>query len=152
MGVMNRMNRYISICFVSIVIILYGCTTCHEVLVSSASYGAWVADVRHRMCGSYAGYSVALYRINEPPASNGNSDEEPFQAIYRSKTNNLNNLPVHIWWESNKHLIIRHDTRMSLHDSESKPMVVKADKSFQEIAIEYIPEPVLWDKKNSKVK
>jgi hypothetical protein len=127
-------------------LILNGCATCHEVKINSISDGMWVADLRHRVCGSYSGYSVALYRSNDSPASDSDGEKEQFQAIYRARSHDINNTPIHIEWGSDNSLVIRHKTRMSLDDVESKPMIIKADKSYQGISIEYIPKPVIWGK------
>lgn len=143
---MVKMNRYISILFV--MFLLGGCTTCNEVKINSLSKGVWVADVRHRVCGRYSGYSVALYRYNESLSKSGDGEKEPFQAIYESESYDVSNVPIHIQWESDNHLIIHHDTRMFTDELQSKPMVIKAETSYQDVIIEYIPKPVLWDKES----
>jgi hypothetical protein len=128
-----------------------GCTTCHEVKVNSISDGPWVADLRYRVCGSYSGYSVALYRRNEFPASGGDGEREQFQAIYRTQNPDVNNIPIHLKWASDNHLIIRHDTRMGLHEAESKLMIIKAENTYQGVSIEYIPKPVIWGKEHHEI-
>ena len=141
---MVRMSRYISIFLV--MFFLSGCTTCNEVKINSVSEGIWVADVRHRVCGRYSGYSVALHRRNESLTKSGDGDKEPFQAIYDSGNYDVSHVPINIQWESDNHLIIHHDTRMFTDEPESKPMIIKAETSYQDVIIEYVPEPVLWDK------
>ena len=126
---------------------LLGCTTCHEVKVSTSSYGEWNADVRHRVCGSYSGYAVAVYKESEGPPGDGESDKEPFQAVY--KTGDYSDghaAPVSAEWEDDSHLLIQHDTRMSVDDHVSKPMVTKADAEYQDVMIGYDPKPVIWEK------
>jgi hypothetical protein len=140
------MKSYLLRCSVIVVFFLNGCTTCHEVRINSVSDGAWVADLRHRVCGSYSGYSVALYRSNDLPSNGGDGEKEQFQAIYKAENRDVINVPIHVQWGSDNSLIIRHETRMSLDDAKSKPMVIKAEKSYQGVRIEYIPEPVIWDK------
>lgn len=140
------MNRYISILYV--MFFLGGCTTCNEVKINTLSEGVWVADIRHRVCGRYSGYSVALYRRNESLTKSGDGEKEPFQAIYESESYDVSHVPVHIQWESDNHLIVHHDTRIITDEPESKPMVIKAETSYQDVMIEYIPKPVLWDNEN----
>jgi hypothetical protein len=143
---MARMKRYLSMCFIIIIFFLSGCTTCHEVKIDSVSNGKWVADLRHRVCGSYSGYSVALYNSNDLPADSGDGEKEQFQAISKTENYDVNNVPINIQWGSGNSLIIFHETRKSIDDAKSNLMVIKAKKSYQGVRIEYIPEPVLWDK------
>jgi hypothetical protein len=125
---------------------LSGCTTCHEVKVSISSYGEWNADVRHRVCGSYSGYAVAIYKESEDPPGHGEGEKEPFQAIYKTGDYLAGHAaPVSAEWEDDSHLLIQHDTRMSI-DDVSKPMVTKADAEYQDVMIEYDPKPVIWEK------
>ena len=141
---MARMKSCVVMCSLIIMFFLNACTTCREVKVNSVSDGEWIADIRYRVCGNYSGYSVALYRSNNLPASDG--DKEQFQAIYESENRDVDKIPIHVQWGSNNDLIIHHDTRMSPDDDKSRPMVIKAEKSYQGVRIEYIPEPVIWGK------
>jgi len=124
---------------------LSGCTTCHEKIVSTHAQGNWNADVRHRVCGSYSGYGVAIYMASERPPGNGEGDKEPFQAMYKTEDYKEGPVPVSVKWETDNHLVIYHDTRLSLDDDKSKPMVIKAETAYKDVFIKYDPKPVIWD-------
>ena len=143
------MRRLLSNCtvFMLAYMTLTGCTTCHEVKVSSSSYGEWNADVRHRVCGSYSGYAVAVYKESDGPPGNGEGDKEPFQAMFKTVDYSVGNTaPVSTEWEDDKHLVIHHDTRMSVDEHVSKPVVTRAVAEYQVVLIEYDPKPVIWEK------
>ena len=149
---MVRTKHYLLVQLLLALLSINGCSTCHEIQINSISDGTWDADLRYRTCGSYSGYSVGIYRSDEPHAKSGDGENEPFQALYATENHNVNNVPINLLWESDNHLTIRHDTRVSLDDNESKLMVLKAEKYYQDVVIEYIPEPVLWGKNYHELK
>jgi len=108
--------------------------------------GGWGADVRHRVCDSYSGYAVAVYQISEGPPGNGEGAKEPFQALYKTEDYMEGPTPIKVEWEKDNHLVIRHDTRKSVDDDRSKPMITKAVTVYQGVFIEYKPEPIIWEK------
>jgi hypothetical protein len=125
-----------------------GCTTCHEVKVSTSSYEEWNADVRHRVCGSYSGYAVAVYRASEGPPGVGEGEKEPFQAVYKTEDNSEGDeVLVRTEWDEKGHLVIHHNTRTSVDNHKSKPMITKAESEYQDVLIEYDPKPVIWENK-----
>jgi len=129
-----------------VTLLLMGCTTCHEVKLNTLSEGGWVAVLRHRVCGNYSGYSVGIYKTGGIPVISGNGEKEPFQAVYRTGIHNENNIPVTVEWVAEGRLVIHHDTRTVIDMSEQKPMVIKAEKVYQNVKIDYDPEPVIWEK------
>ena len=140
---MDRMRCCILL-YLLIIILLEGCTICHENQVKSVSDGAWVADLRYRECGSYSGYAVAVYSREDADLCCNNGEKEQFQSIYTTHHNENNSIPIHIKWSNDNNLVIYHKTRMSLEDAESQLMIIKAEKSYRSVNIEYIPEPVIW--------
>ena len=131
--------------FTLLTLLSAGCTDCEQVVINSDASGIWIADVRHRVCGSYSGYSVAVYGINENPPGAGEGDKEPFQATYKTSDFEKDYLPIETEWINDQHLIVHHDTRMKIEDEKSKPMVIKADTAYEELRIQYDPAPVIWD-------
>ena len=131
--------------FTLLTLLSVGCTDCEQVVIDTDSSDIWTADVRHRVCGSYSGYSVVVYRVNENPPGLGDGDKEPFQATYKTSDFEKGGLPIETEWANNQLLIIHHDTRMNMEDRKSKPMVVKADTAYEELRIQYDPAPVIWD-------
>jgi hypothetical protein len=146
MGIKMRVISISLLIFLLVNLILAGCTTCHDKIVSMHTQGIWNADVKHRVCGSYSGYSVAVYKASERPPGYGEGDKEPFQAMYKTEDYKEGPVPIRIKWETDNHLLIHHDTRLSLDDDKSKPMIIKAETSYSDIFIKYDPEPVLWDR------
>jgi len=148
MGVTRIMRHLFKLFILSVFasIALTGCTTCNEVKVSTSSNGVWNAEVRHRVCGSYSGYAVAVFRANERSPGYGEGYKEPFQAMYKTGELVESTVPVRIEWNTDGHLLIHHTTRSSIDDSKSKPMVTKADTNCQDVFIDYDPEPVIWSK------
>lgn len=126
-------------------IFLPGCTTCHEKTISTHLRGIWNADVRHRECGSYSGYGVAVYKVGEQPPGYGEGDKELFQAAYKTEDYVQGEFPLRVEWEADNHLVIHHDTRLSLDDDKSKPMIIKAETTYNNISIRYDPDPVIWN-------
>jgi hypothetical protein len=147
-GVREIMRLLFKLFFILILanIILQGCTTCNEVKLSTSRQGIYTAEVRHRVCGTYSGYAVAVYRTNEGPPGYGEGYKEPFQAIYKTELYKERPLPVTIKWKTDGHLVVHHTTRSSLDDNKSNPMITKADASCEDVFIEYDPKPVIWDK------
>ena len=139
--------RPVSACF--FLVALQGCsTTCHQTLIDGSGQGQWNAELRYRVCGGASGYSVAIYSSDEEAPGMGEGFKEPFKAIYKYNLvdeKHVSEPPVKIEWKGGKHLLIRHDTRKNIEDSESIPMIIRADKSYREVAIEYDPDPVFWE-------
>ena len=132
--------------FLLVNLFLPGCTTCHEKIISTHVQGSWTADVRHRVCGSYSGYGVALYKASERPPGDGEGEKEPFQAVYETVDYKEGPVPVSVKWETDNLLVINHETRLSLDDDKSKPMIIKAETTYNDVSIKYDPKPVIWDK------
>ena len=145
-GRIMKLFRISSLVFLVVPVFLTGCTTCQEIKVSTSTQGEWSADVRHRVCDSYSGYAVAVYEISEGPPGNGEGDKEPFQAMYKTEDFIEGLSPITIEWKTDNNLVIHHDTRQSIDDDRSKPMITKADMAYQGVIIEYDPEPVIWEK------
>jgi len=127
---------------------LQGCsTTCHQTLIDGRGNGHWNAEVRYRVCGQAAGYSIAIYRTDEEAPGIGEGDKEPFKAVYKYglvEEKQISEPPVKIEWKGEEHLKIRHNTKKNLEDSESLPMIIRADKVYQDVSLEYDPQPVIW--------
>lgn len=137
-------NSLLVILFVSLSI--SGCTTCHEKTVSTRTQGIWNADVRHRICGSYSGYGVVVYKVGEQPPDYGDGDKELFQAVYKTEDYIQGAIPVSVEWRAEDNLVVHHVTRLNVDDDKSKPMIIKAEGSYKDISIKYHPEPIIWDK------
>ena len=146
MGIIMKFYRLPLFVFLVVSVFLSGCTTCQEIKVSTSTQGIWGADVRHRVCDSYSGYAVAVYPISEGPPGNGEGDKESFQAMYKTKDYIEGPSPVRVEWKSDHHLVIHHDARQNVDDDRSKPMITKADTAYQNVLIEYDPEPVIWER------
>jgi hypothetical protein len=122
-----------------------GCTNCTYRTIESLQSNQWTAELEYRVCGSYSGFSVAVYRTNNGRPGYGEGSKEPFQAARRSsKPYSFEKPPISIKWTGDHNLTIYHDTRMSIDDSISKLMIFRADSHYQNISISYEPKPTLW--------
>jgi len=142
-----EMSIHRNLFFALLTLMSVGCTNCEQEVINTDASGVWIAEVRHRVCGSFSGYAVAVYRVNENPPGEGDGDKEPFQATYKTSDFEMGDLPIETEWINDQHLIIHHDTRMNVEDRKSKPMVIKADTAYEELRIQYDPEPVIWTQK-----
>ncbi|MFK5949820.1 MAG: hypothetical protein QM500_13740 [Methylococcales bacterium] len=145
MNVMFKIVLKYSIIFL-LIIYLDGCSNCTNVTTKSIQNGDWIADLDYRVCGYVSGYSVAIYHSNDGPLGSGEGDKEVFQAKIRDKEiYSPQKKPISIEWTGDKNLLIRHDTRMSVDDSNLKLMVLKAESKYKGISISYDPKPVIWE-------
>lgn len=140
---MNKI-QFIAIALLSV--FSMGCATCSDRVVESVQQGDWIAEVGHRVCGSHSGLNVSIYHADDGPLRAGEGSKEPFKAVIRSSEPYVfEDLPVKIEWLGEKRLLVRHNTRMGVDDKPTKLMVIKADKSYQDIYLDYMPEPVIWE-------
>ena len=127
---------------------LMGCATCTNKTIESVrnSDNQWTADLNYRVCGYASGFSVSIYRSGSGPLRDGEGSKEPFQAFIRaSEPYSYKQPPISIEWVCNRNLIINHNTRMSIEDSDLKLKITKANGKYQDITISYDPKPVIWE-------
>jgi len=144
---MKITNRYITLIWIIAVLCFsLGCSTCVTRNVDSLSQGELTAELEFRECGTYAGYSVAIYTTETGPIKRGEGEKEPFKAVYRSENRpEFDVLPISIGWIGDKVLLIRQQSRAGLDDHVHELMVIKAENKFMDVRIEYEPVPVLWE-------
>lgn len=123
-----------------------GCATCRDSVVDSVQQGDWMAEVGYRVCGSYSGLNVSVYRVENGPLKAGEGAKEPFKAVIRSSEPYMFDVsPVRIEWIGERRLLVRHSTRNGLDDLPTRLMVIKADRSYKDVYLDYVPEPVIWE-------
>ena len=140
-------NHYIKVSWLIAVLGLsQGCSTCVSRIVDSSNQGELTAELAFRKCGTYAGYSVAIYTQETGPIKSGEGVKEPFKAVYRSENSPVSDvLPISIEWIGEKVLLIRQQTRTGLDDHVHDLVVIKAENKYMDVKIEYEPDPVIWE-------
>jgi hypothetical protein len=144
---MKKVNYNISpLWMIAVLVYIQGCSTCVSRIVESSSQGKYTAELDFRECGTYAGYSIAIYTNESGPVKNGEGEKEPFKAVYRQEyKHQLDAIPISIKWIGEKHLLVNQNTRTDLDDHVNELMVIKADNNYMGVKIEYEPDPVIWD-------